>query len=326
MRWPQAVIQSQDPSAWLFSSVRVAAGLELVVGQAGPAGVRGAGVAVGERVGVVHLQPPRVARGAARCAAAAIAGEDVGAQRCGQVGERAVVEQVPVDRIGDHAAERVRVAGEVAADLGRDGLPVEQAVPVGLAAQRRQVDDELHLDRGGRRCPVDVPGRLGGAQDPRGQRVRAARADQHSARVVRRRGEDLGVRGRPHRAVRVLTGRFGGVADLVGRGPPEGSQRGGVGVEGGLDRGDRGRVVDHAEIRHAVLELPRPHGPLLACALEARGCVGVVVRDRLRDVRRRTASGSSAGPWAVSPARQPRVHPGRCRSASSRPARGSAPR
>ncbi len=157
MRWPQAVIQSQDPSRLAVLDAGVAGGLVLVVGDADPAGVaRGRRVRRG-RGGVVHLHPARVAAGAAGCAAAAVAGEDVGPQRCGQVGEGAVVEQVAVDGVGHHAAERVRVAGELASDLGGDGLSVEQAVPVGLAPQGLQVDDELHLRGRGVGCQSMSP-------------------------------------------------------------------------------------------------------------------------------------------------------------------------
>ena len=79
MRWPQAVTQSQDPSGLLFSMRAWPAVLFWWSDEADPAGVRGVGRALGERDGVVHLHPARVAAGAAGCAAAAVAGQDVGA-------------------------------------------------------------------------------------------------------------------------------------------------------------------------------------------------------------------------------------------------------
>ena len=284
MRWPQAVTQSQDPSALLFSMCANPAVLFWWSDRHAPPvlavseGPSGNGVAWADRIrrGSREVQP------GAR--ATAVAGQDIGPERVRQVGQGAVVEQVTVHRIRHHPPERVRVAGQLASDLGGDGLPVEQAVPVGLAAQRLQVDDELHLHVPGLRLPVDVTGLGRGAQDPGGERVGTARPDEDSVRVVDGGEDDVAVAGRPHRTLGIVARRDGRVADLVGCCAslrPEGV---GVGVEGCLDRGDGGGVVDHPEVGHAVLELPGPHRTLLARSPVARRCVGVVVGDGLGDL------------------------------------------
>ena len=105
-------------------------------GHAQRAAVRCRGGAVGELLRVVDLQPRRGQSVPVDGVATDVPGKDERAQVRVDVDVGAAVDQVPVDGVGHEPPPRVGAAGDLAGDLRRDRLPVQQTDPV---RRRRRV-------------------------------------------------------------------------------------------------------------------------------------------------------------------------------------------
>ena len=99
---------------------------------------------MGERDDVVELGSGG-GLSAAGCLAVPVSGDDELAQGLGEVGAGAVVQQVPVDGVGDDAAQAAALGCQFAGDRGGDGVAVEQPGVLREAEQGGEVEDDLQL-------------------------------------------------------------------------------------------------------------------------------------------------------------------------------------